>query len=118
MFDYAGMASDATVLIKEFGMRATLRRIKGVPADFSVWVVITEHNPREQRTAAWNPTDRRVIMSISGLNGEIPDNEKHVLVTYIQPDRVVVNETLPLTCSPKRTSPAGIDVIWEFTVRL
>jgi hypothetical protein len=60
---------------------------------------------------------------MSAKNSEVqlmpPDNEQDELVTFVQPptNPPVVNEVLPLTCKPKQTAPAGVTVLWEFTVR-
>ena len=60
---------------------------------------------------------------MSAKNSEVqlmpPDNELDQLVTFVQPpaNPPVVKEVLPLTCKPKQTAPAGVTVLWEFTVR-
>lgn len=70
-----------------------------------------------------NPTDRKVVMSpldpTTGLELALPpDDELDALVTFVQPAGTVENGLpLPLTCKPKKTSPAGIDCLWEFTIR-
>lgn len=120
-FDYAGAVVDADEIIQFFGMAAVLRRTGATPTDRPCTVAIVEYLPRDDKAALVNPTDRHVIMSAS--NPEVkalpPDNEQDQLVTFVQPptNPPVENEVLPLTCKPKPTSPAGVPVIWEFTVR-
>jgi hypothetical protein len=65
-----------------------------------------------------NPTDRRVILSALNLS-EPPDDELDALVTFVQPltDPPIEDEVLPMTCKPTKTAPAGLSVVWEFTVR-
>lgn len=119
-FDYNQAITDADDLIQYFGMDAVLRRAGSSPEDRPCRVVIFD-NPRERPTDLANPTDRKVIMSAK--NSEVrlmpPDNEQDQLVTFVQPptNPLVVHEVLPLTCKPKQTAPAGVTVIWEFTVR-
>lgn len=115
-FDYDQALKDADELIRFFGMDAVLRRT-GLD-DRPCRVAIIEYNPREQPANLANPTDRKVIMSALGLSVP-PDNEQDQLVTFVQPptNPPVVNEELPLTCKPKPTAPAGVTVLWEFTVR-
>lgn len=121
-FDYVQTQSDADALIQEFGMGAVLRR-GGIP-DRPCTVCIIEYTPREKPSSLANPVDRRVIMSpLDPTTGQplgvSPDNELDQLVTFVQPPSAtpVVNEILPLTCKPKPTAPAGVIVLWEFTVR-
>lgn len=117
-FDYDQMTTDADALIDYFGMDAVLRR-NGV--DRPCKVAIVKFNPREKPSELANPIDRKVIMS--ARNPEVrslpPDNEQDQLVTFVQPasSPPVVDEVLPMTCKPEVTAPAGIPVIWEFTVR-
>ncbi len=60
---------------------------------------------------------------MSAANSEVqlmpPDNEQDQLVTFVQPltNPPVEDEVLPMTSKPKKTAPAGMTVIWEFTVR-
>lgn len=58
-------------------------------------------------------------MSAAGLDDMPPDNEQDELVTFVQPltNPPVEKEVLPFTCPVKKTAPAGITVIYEFTVR-
>lgn len=120
-FDYDQMIIDADGLIDYFGMDAVLRRAGSSPEDRPCRLVIVEYKPREKPSDLANPTDRAVIMSAK--NPEVqampPDNEQDLLVTFVQPptNPPVVNEILPMTCKPKVTAPAGVPVIWEFTVR-
>jgi hypothetical protein len=115
-FDYNEANADADELITEFGMDAVLRR-EGI--DDRLCRVAIIDGPRERPGELANPTDRKVYMSAA--NAEViatpPDDEKDVLVTFVQPDGTVEDETLPMTCKPKRLAPAGINVFWEFTVR-
>jgi hypothetical protein len=124
VFDYVQTQKDADELIHEFGMGALLRRADSSPVDRPCTVCVIEFNPHEKPADLANPMDRKVIMSpldpVTGLQLEIePDNEKDELVTFVQPltDPPVEDEVLPLTCKPKKTAPAGIPVLWEFTVR-
>ena len=117
-FDYQQAILDADELIRYFGMAAVLRR-NGV--DRPCTVAIVKFNPREKPSELANPTDRKVIMSAS--NPEVqalpPDNEQDQLVTFVQPSTnpPVIDEELPMTCKPETTAPAGVTVLWEFTVR-
>ena len=117
-FDYQAAIVDADNLIRYFGMDAVLRRAGSSPEDRPCRVAIIEYDPREKPANLANPTDRKVIMSVANL-GVPPDNELDQLVTFVQPptNPPVVHEVLPLTCKPKPTAPAGVVVIWEFTVR-
>jgi hypothetical protein len=117
-FDYQAAIVDADNLIRYFGMDAVLRRAGSSPEDRPCQVAIIEYDPREKPSDLANPTDRKVIMSVVNL-GVPPDNELDQLVTFVQPlaKPPVVHEVLPLTCKPKPTAPAGVVVIWEFTVR-
>jgi len=118
-FDYAQALDDADALIQFFGMNAVLRR-EGFP-DRPCRVAIVEYKPREKPTDLANPVDRTVFMSAK--NPEIiatpPDNELDQLVTFVQPptNPPVENEVLPMTCKPTPTAPAGVTVLWQFTVR-
>jgi hypothetical protein len=117
-FNYQAAIVDADKLIREFGMDAVLRRAGSTPEDRPCQVVIIEYDPRDKPADLTNPTDRKVIMSAKNL--EIPpDNEQDQLVTFVQPPAIppVVHEVLPLTCKPKPTAPAGVTVLYEFTVR-
>jgi hypothetical protein len=117
VFDYQAALTDADNLIKYFGMKAVLRR-PGIP-DRPCTVVIIEYDPRDQPAELATPVDRKVIMSAANVEIQTtpPDNEQDHLVTFIQPGGTVENEDLPLTCKPKPTAPAGVTVLWEFTVR-
>ena len=120
-FDYDQAITDADNLIVFFGMDAVLRRAGSIPVDRPCRVAIVEYNPREKPADLANPTDRKVIMSAKNSEVQLmpPDNELDQLVTFVQPptNPPVVNEVLPLTCKPKPTAPAGVTVLWEFTVR-
>lgn len=121
-FDYQGAISDADELIKFFGMDAVLRRASSSPIDRPCRVVIISYDPTDKSSSLANPTNRRVIMSAA--NDEIrampPNNELDQLVTFVQPpaDPPVEDEILPFTCPVKPTAPAGVPVLYEFTVRL
>ncbi len=121
VFDYPQAIKDADDLIKYFGMGALLRRKGSSPEDRPCWVAIIEYNPREKPADLANPTDRKVIMSAANSEVQLmpPDNELDQLVTFVQPlaNPPVIHEILPLTCKPKPTAPAGVTVLWEFTVR-
>jgi hypothetical protein len=124
-FDYVSTQAEADALIRFFGMGAVLRRKTGATStDRPCSVCIIEYNPREKPADLANPTDRKVILSpIDPSTGHplaiVPDNEQDVLVTFVQPlgTPPIQNEVLPLTCKPKPTAPAGVTVLWEFTVR-
>lgn len=114
-FDYAGAIQDVDAIIAFFGMDAVLRR-EGID-DRPCRVVIFD-NPREKASELTNPVDRQVYMSPAGLT-ILPDNELDQLVTFVQPPTIppVVKEVLPFTCKVKPTAPAGVTVLYEFTVR-
>jgi hypothetical protein len=121
-FDYTGMQGTADDLIKYFGMPAVLRSITGVRPDRPVTVCIVEYKPREKPNELANPTDRNVIMSpldpTTGLPLAVqPDDEQDVLVTFVQPGGTVQDEVLRMTCKPEQTNPAGVNCLWQFTVR-
>lgn len=120
-FDYEQTLTDADDLIEYFGMEAILRRAGSSPEDRPCTVVIIEYLPREKPSDLANPTDRKVIMSAKNSEVQLmpPDNELDELVTFVQPptNPPVVDEILPMTCKPKKTAPAGVTVLWEFTVR-
>lgn len=120
-FDYIQAIKDADELIQYFGMNAVLRRAGSSPVDRPCRVAIIDYGPREKPTELVNLIDRKVIMSAANSEVQLmpPDNEKDQLVTFVQPptDPPVVHEVLPLTCKPKQTAPAGVIVLWEFTVR-
>jgi len=120
-FDYEQAITDADNLIQFFGMDAVLRRAGSSPEDRPCRIAIIEYTPHEKPSDLANPTDRRVIMSAKNSEVQLmpPDNEQDELVTFVQPptNPPVVNEVLPLTCKPKQTAPAGVTVLWEFTVR-
>lgn len=118
-FDYASALQDADALIAFFGMDAVLRR-EGI-ADRPCKVAVISINPRDKAAELANPVDRQVLMSAA--NPEIqalpPNNELDQLVTFVQPpaDPPVEHEVLPFTCPVKPTAPAGVTVLYEFTVR-
>ncbi len=120
-FDYVQAITDADNLIRFFGMDAVLRREGSSPIDRPCRVAIIKFNPREKPAELANPTDRKVIMSAKNSEVQLmpPDNEQDKLVTFVQPptNPPVVDEILPLTCKPEKTAPAGVTVLWEFTVR-
>jgi len=118
-FNYLRSKATADRLIKKYGMEAALRRATDSPTDRPCWVVVISYDPHDKATQLTNPTDRQVVMSPVGLENEPPDNEQDVLVTYVQPaaNPPVVDEVLPFTCPVKPFRPAGITVLYEFTVR-
>jgi len=120
-FDYAQAITDADDLIQFFGMDAVLRRAGSIPEDRPCRVVIVEYLPREKPSDLANLTDCKVIMSAKNSEVQLtpPDSEQDQLVTFVQPptNPPVIDEILPMTCKPKKTAPAGVTVIWEFTVR-
>jgi hypothetical protein len=117
VFDYQAAITDADNLIKYFGMAAVLRR-PGIP-DRPCTVVIISYDPMDRPADLVNLTDRKVIMSAANVEVQTtpPDNERDHLVTFVQPGGTVEDEDLPMTCKPKPTAPAGITVLWEFTVK-
>ena len=124
VFNYPAMQQTADELVKYFGMGAVLRSLTGSRPDRPCTIAIIEYNPREKPTDMANPTDRKVVMSpldpSTGLELTLPpDSELDALVTFVQPltKPPIEKEVLPMTCKPKKTSPAGIDCLWEFTVR-
>lgn len=120
-FDYDQAITDADELIQFFGMDAVLRRVGSSPVDRPCRVAIIKYSPREKPGSLANPTDRMVIMSAANSEVQLmpPDNEQDQLVTFVQPptNPPVVKEVLPLTCKPEQTAPAGVTVLWQFTVR-
>lgn len=118
-FDYGRSRKTADRLIRKFGMEAILRRRASSPTDRPCWVVIVDELPRDQAAQLANPTDRNVILSAVGMDEMPPDNEQDELVTFLQPATVppVEKEILPFTCPVKKIAPAGITVLYEFTVR-
>jgi hypothetical protein len=118
-FDYGRSRATADRLIRKFGMQGVLRRATTSPTDRPVWVLIVDELPRDQASQLANPTDRNVIMSAVGLDDMQPDNEQDQLVTFVQPptNPPVEKEVLPFTCPVKKIAPAGITVLYEFTVR-
>jgi hypothetical protein len=119
VFDYIKTKNIGDKLVRKFGMAAVLRRTTETPTDRPCWVVIVDEMPRDASTQLANPTDRKVIMSAIGLDSMPPDNERDQLVTFVQPPAAspIENETLPFTCPVKKYAPAGITVLYEFTVR-
>ena len=119
VFDYIKTRDIGDRLVKKFGMAAVLRRTTDTPTDRPCWVLVVDEMPKDAASQLANPTDRRIIMSAAGLDGEPPDNERDQLVTFVQPPAPVPveNETLPMTCPVKKYAPAGITVLYEFTVR-
>ena len=115
-FDYLGTRETADGLIKKFGMAAVLRRAS---VDRDCWVVVVDEMPSDKSTQLANPTDRKILMSAVGLDQEPPNNEFDQLVTFVQPPAPVPveNEVLPMTCPVKKYAPAGVTVLYEFTVR-
>lgn len=120
-FDYVGMRTDADELLQEFGMNAVLRRVTGSPTDRACLIAIIDYMPRD-RNALADPTDRRVLLSANtpDVMAMPPDSELDQLVTFVQPptNPPVENEVMHMTCKPKLYSPAGVPVLYEFTVRL
>lgn len=119
VFDYIKTRNIGDKLVKKFGMAAVLRRTTDTPSDRPCWVLVVDEMPKDAASQLANPTDRKIIMSAVGLDGEPPDNERDQLVTFVQPPAPVPveNEVLPFTCPVKKYAPAGITVLYEFTVR-
>lgn len=120
-FDYQQTRQDANELIEYFGMDAVLRRAGTSPSDRPCRVVIFDE-PRERAAELATPTDRKVYMSPLNEDGALdpePDNEQDQLVTFVQPptNPLVEDEVMPFTSKPKKTAPAGVTALWEFTVR-
>lgn len=118
-FDYQQAIADADALIQFFGMDAALRRA-GI-ADRPCRVAVVKFAPREKPAELANPIDRKVFMSAANPEVQLipPDNEQDKLVTFVQPpaNPPVIDEILPMMCKPEKTAPAGVTVLWEFTVR-
>lgn len=116
---YVGMRGVADKLLKKFGMPAILRRVGANPEDRPCIVAIVDFLPHERSSSLANPTDRRVLLSAATpeIQAIPPDSELDQLVTFIQPAGTIQNEVLPMTCKPKLYAPAGVPVLYEFTVR-
>jgi hypothetical protein len=119
VFDYIKTRNTGDRLVKKFGMAAVLRRTTDTPSDRPCWVVVVDEMPRDAASQLANPTDRKVLMAAGGMDGKPPDNERDQLVTFVQPPALVPveKEVLPFTCPVKKYAPAGITVLYEFTVR-
>ncbi len=116
LFDYVRTKTVADTLIRRFGMRAVLRRATSSPTDRDCYVIVDAY-PHEASSQLTNPTDRRVYMSVIGVEDMPPDNEQDQLVTFVQPGGTIEKEVLAFTAPVKATSPGGIDVLYEMTVR-
>lgn len=120
-FDYSQALIDADELVTYFGMDAVLRRETATPTDRPCRVAIISYDPHERPSALVNPVSRRVIMSAANPEVQVlpPNNELDQLVTFVQPpsNPPVENEVLPFTSPVKPTAPAGVPVLYEFTVR-
>lgn len=112
--DYSNFRNTANDMIARWGMRAVLRRV-GM-ADRSCTVVITNFSPAERTGQMRNPTDRKVLLSVDGLTVP-PDQERDRLVTFVQPDGTVENETLKIVEPPGKIEMAGQVVVYRLAVR-
>ena len=119
VFDYIKTRDIGDKLVKKYGMKAVLRRTTDTPSDRPCWVLVVDEMPKDAASQLANPTDRKIIMSAVGLDSMPPDNERDQLVTFVQPlaPVPVEKEVLPFTCPVKKYAPAGITVLYEFTVR-
>lgn len=121
-FDYQDAITTADGLIQFFGMDAVLRRASSSPVDRPCRIAILSFNPHERASSLTNPVSRFVIMSVANEEVRLmpPNHELDQLVTFVQPpaDPPVEDEILPFTCPVKPTAPAGVPVLYEFTVRL
>ncbi len=116
LFNYVRSKQVADRLIRRFGQNAVLRRETSSPTD-RVCYLILDPTPHEASASMTNPTDRRIYMSVVGLEDMPPDNEQDQLVLFVQPGGTAEKEVLPFTAPVKVTGPGGIDVLYEFTVR-
>lgn len=112
--NYTQFQTLANTLIAQFGMAASLRRLTDSPTDRPCTIVIWDYNPRDQASQLANPTDRKVLIAVQGVENEPPDNEQDMLVPLVGPD---ANNAMPFTSPVKIVAPAGIVVVYESTVR-
>ena len=112
--DYGQFKNTASDMIEKWGMRAVLRRV-GM-ADRSCTVVITNFTPMERTGQMRNPLDRKVLLSARDLDVP-PDQEKDRLVTFVQPEGTVEDETLKIVEPPGRIDMAGKVVYYRLAVR-
>lgn len=109
---YKRFQNTANDMIARWGMNAVLRRSTG---DRACKVVITSFNPVERMGQMRNPTDRKVLMSIDGLDVP-PDAENDRLVTFLN-GTSVVDEVLKIVEPPGKIDMAGETVFYRLTVR-
>lgn len=113
-FNYDNMQAVATKLIAQFGMAAVLRRLTDTPTDRACTICIYDYAPRDPATQLANPTMRKVIISVTGLAGEPPDNEQDQLVPLSGPD---ANVAMRFAQPVKLYAPAGIVLCYDCVVR-
>lgn len=107
-FNYGPITKTAKKLIDKFGYDAVIRRKVGsTTTDYPVVIVMTEYLPREKDGALILATDRKALLSASGLT-ITPDPETDKLVENSKVLRIV-------TVTP--TAPAGVPIIYELQVR-
>lgn len=112
--DYQRFKDTASDMISRWGMTAVLRRV-GM-ADRTCTVVITNFSPMERTGNLRNPLDRKALVSADGLTVP-PDPDKDRLVTFVQPDGTVEDETLKIVEPPGRVDMAGKVVYYKLAVR-
>ena len=115
--NYERFKETASDMIRQWGMRAVLRR-NGAP-DRWCDVVITYFTPYERTGQMRDPLDRKVLLSVDGL-AIPPDKERDRLVTYVQPldeANPVEDETLRIVEIPGKIEMAGNTVLYRLAVR-
>src|SRR5262252_5757038 len=108
--NYFASQARADRLIRKFGRRVTLNAGATITEAFGVEV---EFTPQERRTLV-NPVSRLFLLTPVGL-GVVPDQHKHILVTYRVPatDPATMEERLKIDAPPGRFAPGGIVIYWE-----
>jgi len=109
---FTSMQSTAMTLITQFGMPAVLRRVGST--DRPCTICIYDYAPRDPVTQLANPTQRKVLISVTGLLTNPPDNEQDQLVPSQGPD---ANVPLPFAQPVKPYAPNGTIICWDCVVR-
>lgn len=101
-FNYAKSAATADRLIKKFGQTGAIRRTvmggdpwdpEPVETDYPCTFVVTEFSLRERESTLIEMNDKRVLVSVEGLNlPALPDDPKSENVITVA-DKVVVDAT-------------------------
>jgi hypothetical protein len=113
-FPYQNMQAVATQLIADAGMAGVLRRLTDNPTDRPCTICIYDYAPRDPETQLANPTLRKVLISITGLLSEPPDNEQDTVIPSLGPD---ANAVLRFVQPVKIYAPAGIVICYDCVVR-